>query len=210
MSPNNDILIRGDAAAQAKAIDLVRQSLVTEVSAVGPWADELEEAREDARRAGFEQGRNEGMTLGLQQGRQQMQEQMEQRLVELAATIDNVLGALEQRTDAVCADVSSQVTELALEIAEAVMAREIRTSIDPGADAIMRCLDFAPQTGDIVARLHPADLAQLGQVTGLADRKLSVTADPTLQRGDAIVSVDDATIDARLSESLRRVTEALQ
>lgn len=210
MSPNNDILIRGDAAAQAKAIDLVRQSLVTDVTAVGPWADELEDAREEARRAGFEQGRNEGLALGLQQGRQQMQEQMEQRLVQLAEMIDQVLGELDERTEAVCTNISDQVTELALEIAEAVLAREIRTSIDPGADAITRCLELAPQTGDVVARLHPADLAQLGQVTALADRKLSVTADPTLQRGDAIVSVDEATIDARLSESLRRVTEALQ
>lgn len=211
MSLNDDILIRGDAAAKAQAFDLVRQSMVSTVTtAVGPWADELNEEREAARRAGFEQGRMEGMTVGLQQGRQQMQEQMDQRLVELAATVDRVLGEIDERTDSVFDNISTQVTDLALEIAEAVIAREVRTSIDPGADAIARCLELAPESGDIVARLHPADLAQLGQVTGLAERKLSVAADPTLQRGDAIVTVDDATIDARLSESLRRVTEALQ
>ncbi len=195
------------------AIDLVRQSLgskVSEVTAVGPWAEELDGAREAARQAGFEQGRSEGVTLGLQQGRQQMQVQMEQRLVELAETIDTVLAQLEERTEAVCSDLADQVGELSLEIAEAVLAREIKSTVDPGAEAITRCLDLAPRTGDIIARLHPADLAQLGQVTGLADRKLSVTADPTLQRGDAIVTVDEATIDARLSESLRRVAEALQ
>lgn len=223
MSPNNGMLIRGDAATQAKAIDLVRQSFVTGatttsavdannpiVGAVGPWAQELEEMREEARRTGFESGRNEGLALGLQEGRQQMQNQTEERLAELAATVDQVLAGLEERNEEVCHSLSDQVADLALEIAEAVLAREVQTSIDPGADAITRCLELAPATGDVVARLHPADLAQLGQVTAIADRKLTVTADPTLQRGDAVVSVDDATIDARLSESLRRVAEALR
>lgn len=215
MSPSriitgNDILIRGEAAAQAKAIDLVRQTAGTGVSAVGPWAAELEEAREAARRAGFEQGHREGTTLGLQQGRQQMQEQMDRRLAELAETLDHVLDRIDERNQQVCEDIAKQVTELSLEIAEAVLGHEVTTAADPGAEAIVRCLDLAPQLGDVTARLHPADLAQLGDVQALADRELSVTADPGLQRGDAIITVADATIDGRLSESLKRVAEALR
>lgn len=215
MSPNNvfagnQILIRGDAAAQAQAIDLVRQTAGAPVSAVGPWAAELEEAREAAREAGFEQGQSEGMTLGLQQGRQQMQQQMDQRLAELSATLDNVLDEIDERTRQATVDIADQVTDLSLEIARAVLGHEVALAVDPGADAITRCLELAPASGDVVARLHPADLAQLGEVTALANRKLSVTADPSLARGDAVITVDDATIDARLNESLRRVAEALR
>lgn len=218
MSPNdagagNQILIRGDAAARAQAIDLVRQtagSAVGAAAAVSPWTADLEQEREAAREAGFEQGRNEGMTLGLQEGREQMQQQMDQRLADLAATLDNVLAEIDERSHELCQGLASQVSELALEIAEAVLGHEVAAATDPGAEAIARCLEMAPVSGDVVAQLHPADLAQLGEVTAMANRKLSITADPTLKRGDAIVTVEDATIDGRLSESLRRVGEALR
>ncbi|MEL6984335.1 MAG: FliH/SctL family protein, partial [Actinomycetota bacterium] len=61
-----------------------------------------------------------------------------------------------------------------------------------------------------VVRLHPDDAEGLGPVPGVGDRELIVATDPALSPGDAIVSVDQLTIDARLSESLRRVEEALR
>lgn len=206
MSPSNDILIRGDEAAKAKPIDLVHRPEPGQVGAVGPWADQVNDARESARRSGFEQGRKEGYAVGLEHGRRQV----EQKLAGLARSVDALMAAVDERCNEVGDRLAAGTTALALEIAEAVLRREVALAADPGAEAIVRCLELAPSTGDLVARLHPDDAANVGDVLGLGERKLTIVDDPSLDRGDAVVTIDDATIDARLSESLRRVGEALQ
>lgn len=211
MSPSsirtgNGILIRGDEAAKAQPIDLVSREPAAPLNAVGPWAEQLNALHESARQQGFEQGRAEGQSRGVEEGRQQMAELG----VSLRSAIDRLLSQLENGVAEVGDRLATQTVDLALEIAAAVLGREVAATEDPGAEAIARCLEMAPATGDLFARLHPADAAELGRIEGLADRGLMITADPTLQRGDAIVTINDATIDARLSESLRRVAEALR
>ncbi|MGI9598369.1 MAG: FliH/SctL family protein [Acidimicrobiales bacterium] len=199
------ILIRGDEAARAKPIDLVGGESAAPLNAVGPWADQLNALHESARQQGFEQGRAEGHGRGVEQGRQQMVELSSS----LRTSVEQLLMKLEAGSAEVGDRLAAKTVDLALEIASAVLGREISLTEDPGAEAIARCLEMAPATGDLFARLHPEDAAELGRIEGLADRGLMITADPTLRRGDAIVTIDDTTIDARLSESLRRVAEAL-
>ena len=43
----------------------------------------------------------------------------------------------------------------------------------------------------------------------LADRRIEISADPSLKPGDAMVHADDATIDGRLGAALARVAEVL-
>ncbi|MEM7274181.1 MAG: FliH/SctL family protein [Actinomycetota bacterium] len=209
----DEILIRGAAAARAKRIDLVARRDTPEVQAVGPWAEELERTREQARLAGFEQGRREGHTQGMAEGQEQLDRElaeMSAMITTLTASIATLADQVEVRLDEIGESASNAVVDLALEIAEAVLGREVSVADDPGAEAIARCLDMAPAYGDLVAHLNPDDAARLGEIEGLEDRRLVVTTDPTIASGDAVVMVDDATIDARLSESLRRVAEALR
>ncbi len=203
---HNDILIRGDEAARAKPIDLVGREPSASLNAVGPWAEQLNALHESARLQGFEKGRAEGHNVGVEQGRQAITDMG----ASLAASVDELLSQLEAQAAALGDRLAAQTVDLALEIAEAVLGREIACSDDPGADAIARCLEMAPATGDLFAKLNPTDAAELGRIEGLADRGLMITADPALRRGDAVVTINDATIDARLSESLRRVAEALR
>lgn len=214
---NNDILIRGAEAARAKPINLVKSHANQPLQPVGPWADELAETREEAREAGFAQGREEGQALGLKEAQSQAEREMNRIQAESDAELDNLRGAIEAMTSALEEHMAALVegtpvntVNLALEIAEAVLGHEVAATDDPGAEAIARCLDLAPATGDFNAHLHPDDLAVLGDVPGLEGRSLTLTPDSSLQRGDAIVKIGEATIDARLSESLRRVGEALR
>ena len=200
--PGDQILIRGEAAARAQRVDLVAGIAPGAMGAVGPWADQLDDARD----SGFERGREEGLAAGLEDARRQNEEQQ----AELVAAVNALLEELERRAEDLGRQLADQTADLALEIADAVLNREVAAADDPGADAIARCLDLVPSTGCLVARLSPADAAGLGDVPGLGDRQLVVAADPTLSPGDAIVSVDQITVDARLSESLRRVGEALR
>ena len=205
-TPGSGILLRGEEAARAQPIDLVARNPSDPAPAVGPWAEQLNALHESARRQGFEQGRAEGRTQGLEEGR----EQLNRLTTSLTAAVDRLLTQTETASAEIGRQLETRTVDLALEIAAAVLRREISVSDDPGADAIARCLEMAPSTGDLFARLHPDDAAELGRVEGLADRGLLITPDPTLERGDAVVTINDATIDARISESLRRVAEVLR
>ncbi|MEM9563291.1 MAG: FliH/SctL family protein [Actinomycetota bacterium] len=200
------ILLRGPAAARARRVDLVGDPDPADLDAVGPWAEHLDDAREVARTSGFQQGRQEGLAAGLEAARHKV----EQDRADLGASVETMLDGLQARSEELGAQLAEQVTDLAIEIARAVLDREINSADDPGAEAIARCLDLVPGTGALTARLSPEDAEALGEVPGLGRRELVVAADPNLSRGDAIVSVDQITIDARLSESLRRVEEALR
>ncbi len=200
------ILLRGPDAARARRVDLVGAPDPADLDAVGPWAEHLDDAREAARSSGFQQGRQEGLAAGLEAARQKV----EQDRADLGQSIQAMLDGLQARSEELGAQLAEQVTDLALEIARAVLDREVDSADDPGAEAIARCLDLVPGTGALTARLSPEDAEALGEVPGLGERELVVAADPNLSRGDAVVSVDQITIDARLSESLRRVEEALR
>ena len=200
------ILLRGADAARAKPLDLVGVSQGAELGAVGPWAEQLEAERETARASGFQQGRQEGLAAGLEASKARCQQQRDT----LAQVVDAALDGLDSRSAELGRQLASQVTDLAMEIARAVLDRELTVADDPGAEAIARCLDLVPDTGALVVRLNPDDAASIGEIPGLGDRELVITEDPTLTSGDAVVTVDQITIDARLSESLRRVEEALR
>ncbi len=59
--------------------------------------------------------------------------------------------------------------ELALQIAEAVLGRELEVAVDPGADAVRRAVTTTPVDVPLVVRLHPDDLAAL-DASVLGDR----------------------------------------
>jgi flagellar assembly protein FliH len=214
------VVIRGEDAARAKRIDLVgagRHQVVDPAKAYGPWAEELEQARDEARARGYAEGHDQGMTDGLAQAHEQAQaevqaleERFQRELGELGDVVRTMLDGIDERCDEVGDQLAAQVVDLALEVAEAVIGREVSVATDPGADAVARCIEMVPGTGTLVVRLHPDDVALFDTLPGLDGRELVVAADPSLERGDAIVSADQVTIDARLSTSLERVAEALR
>lgn len=103
-----------------------------------------------------------------------------------------------------------QTVGIALEIAEMVMMREVATAIDPGRDALVRCLSEVTRDEQVVVRLNPADLAQLGPFEDLlVDRSFELVADPSIPSGDAVADTTNGSVDARLSGALERVREEL-
>lgn len=122
----------------------------------------------------------------------------------LATAVDRAGEALTDTQEAVAA----QAVEMALQIAAAVLQREVLTATDPGADALVRALVSVPPAVPVTVRLHPADRAQL-DLAVLDGRPAVVVADATLQRGDAVVETETQVVDARLSAALDRVREVL-
>lgn len=168
---------------------------------------------EGATEEGYRQGYDEGFTAGLEDAANAIEsrerrrgEQLEQVLAQLADAVDDIAN----RHDDVVVRIERQVVEIAFEIARTLLARELRATDAGGADAIHRALQFAPPTGPVIARLHPDDIAALADPAGLlANRALTLVADPTLAPGDAIVDVGPAHIDARIEPALARIREVL-
>jgi len=122
--------------------------------------------------------------------------------LELAA--DRVEASVRQLNE----DLAAQAVELALQIAEAVLGRELATVDDPAADALRRALARVPDDVKVTVRLHPADRADLDPSV-LGGRSVTIEADPSLARGDAVVETDSGLVDAGVGAALARVREVL-
>jgi flagellar assembly protein FliH len=165
-----------------------------------------EAAAAEGRRAGFERGLFEGRAHGEFEARQAV----EGRVAELVDRTERALVALRDEVDAGRANVSGEVVDLALRIAEAVVGRAIDLDQVGGRDALIRALALAPDRGDLTARLHPEDAASIGDVAELvAGRELTVVSDPMLRRGDCVLDIGSTRVDATLAGAFERVREVL-
>ena len=104
--------------------------------------------------------------------------------------------------------VTARALDLAVQIAEAILAREVGLSEDPGADAVRRALALVPVGAAVVVRLHPEDRDRL-KADAFDGRTVRLVDDPTLARGDAIAEADDTVVDATLAAALERVRQVL-
>ena len=211
-------VLRGSRARSVSAarwqVDLRRPSEV-------PVPEEVvERATANARATGYAEGWAQGQrearaAAAVEQARVQAAGREYER--ERAALVERALGAvadaaaaLERRTVPVVEDLAEQVLHGAVELAEALLGRELSESPERGRDALRRVMAVAPETGTVTVRLHPDDLAALGEAPAFPGREIRLVADPTLAPGDAVAQHGTTTVDARLSEAVRRVREALR
>lgn len=121
---------------------------------------------------------------------------------------------LEQRAVVPAEQLRDAVLHGALELAEALLGRELELSAAPGLDALRRALDLAPTGVPVTARLNPADLpATRDALAALADgalaREVHLIADASVERAGCVVECDAVRVDAQLSTALARVREVL-
>lgn len=168
---------------------------------------------------GYEAGRLAGYRDGHAAGIEEARAAAAAAAADVAADADRALGALSgaarQVQEWVTAEVAGferAVVDAAVELACAMVGHDVAASVDPGRDAIERALRLVDGPHAVVARLHPDDVAALGDVAHLAPgRDMSVVADPAVERGGCILDLGDGRIDARLSTAVERVrTELLE
>ncbi|MER7002608.1 FliH/SctL family protein [Dactylosporangium sp. NPDC000555] len=125
--------------------------------------------------------------------------------------IGGAADALEGRAVTAARDIEDEIVSTALAIAEAVLARELRTAAEPGREALTRALALAPSSSPVTVRLNPADRLTIGRTELVMDgRTVSIVDDPSLRPGDAVALSGATTVDARLGPALDRIREVLQ
>ena len=164
---------------------------------------------ESARREGFDAGSAEGYGAGYTHGLEDARRHIE-LLGQLVERLGREADALAARETTARVDLEDQVVAAAMQIAEVIVGHELARPDDRGRDAIARALALAPVHGDITARLHPADIAVLGDAAILAPgRVITIVPDPSLTPGDCVVDVASCRIDARISAAVARAREVL-
>ena len=110
-------------------------------------------------------------------------------------------------------DAQRSVYEAALDLAEAVLQREIAPGPDSARSLLTRALDVPADVHPTVLRLHPDDLLHVNLLvqSGEADvpHGLVLIPDPRLTPGDAITEHAEGALDARISTALARAREVL-
>ena len=201
------VILRGEAARTARPILLASHRAPAEILATGPWAQHLDQARQAAHDQGLAQGRAEGRDAGRAEARAEVRARTEAALQALEGGAARLAS-----TDAVSvAEMAPRILELGLELAQLILQRELASSEDPGLDALRRVLPVAPDEGDVVVRLNPADVAELGSYSELArGRNVTIVADATLASGDAVLDCGPSRVDGRLGEAVARLARALR
>lgn len=211
-------LVRGAAAADLPAAPL--EGLL----------DPLQRSGLDALAAAARQdARAEGYAVGWAQGRRAAEEAAQREAAAAAAeraefatrsqasllsalrALTAAADALESRAVVPAAELSAAVVAGAFELAQALLGRELALATDPGMDAIRRALTLAPENRPVTARLHPDDASVARAELATADlgREVLIVADPTVERGGAVVDCDATRVDAQLGPALERVREVL-
>jgi flagellar assembly protein FliH len=220
MSSSPDPVIR---AADAGHVSAARFDIDLRHEAPVPH-EAVERARTAGRTAGYAEGWAQGQqaaAVAAHAARDQAEAAHHAFEARRQAALDSVLAAVGQavaRLDArivpTLNDLQETVLASALELAEAVIGRELELAQNGGLDAIHRALAMAPPTGDVRVRLHPNDYRNLlttdtgGEFT-YEGRVIRMQPDPGLQPGDAVAECGPTTIDATIDAAMARVREVL-
>jgi flagellar assembly protein FliH len=212
MSSSPDLRARVPGAGPRVGIlrGLVAAEGAAPSGAVAVGGTAVRDARAQAEATGFAEGYAAGVAAA--------EAEVAARAAAFEEGCRRALAALRQaaedlrRRQAVALDeVADQAAALALEIARAVLQREVAASADPGRDALARALHLVPDEGPVAVRLHPADAARAGDVADLLPgREVVVVPDPSVQPGGCLVQVGATRVDAQLSTALERVAEVLR
>lgn len=130
------------------------------------------------------------------------------RVDRAVAALAAAVRAVDERMLPVISDAEQTLVETAVELAEAILCRELSAGEGSARAAIERALASVDRTSVRAVRLHPADLDALDDET----RRLctvDLVADSSLSRGDAIADLPDGYLDARIGTALARARAAL-
>jgi flagellar assembly protein FliH len=164
-------------------------------------------------RRGYDAGYAAGMAEGVAAGRGAAAAESAAavaRLEALGRSLATAAEELRRRQALELVGLEDALARAAVDLASAIIGRELEVSASPGADALARALALVPAGSTAVARLHPSDAASLGEAPlGGTPGALTLIPDPAVEPGGCILEVGDSRIDAQLGPALDRVRAAL-
>ena len=143
--------------------------------------------------------------------REQHEDEMrrgQDRLARSISALNSAVFSLEGRTIALITEMQDVLAAASVELAEALLGRELANGEDCARSALFRALEGVDTELVQRVRMNPADLAALDEET-LRRARVDFVGDPGLQRGDAVTEFPDGYLDASLDAALHRARTAL-
>ena len=199
-APARSRIIRG--ASFPHRVSPLEAEIPQPVAPVDPVVAAAEERR------GYDDGYRTGMAEGLAAGRAAMAAESvaaTARLEDFGRSLAAAAEDLRRRQALELTGLEDALARTAVDLASAIIGRELQVSVSPGADALARALALVPAGSVAVARIHPADAAVLVEPPG----GVTIIPDPAVESGGCILEVGDSRIDAQLGSALDRVRAAL-
>ncbi|HZP30984.1 MAG TPA: FliH/SctL family protein [Acidimicrobiia bacterium] len=200
-------MLRGEAATravQAALVDLVNQPSGSYGAHLGG-----QHLPGDVPDPAMEQGYRDGYEAGLAEARRQEAARIDELRV-AASAMARAADALVAAQTAALGHVEAVLPQMAFELTELLLGRELELAQNAGRDAVARALAVTPEASAVTVRLNPHDAALVGDLGDLAGgRPLTVVADPQVAPGDCLADADTTRIDATLAGALDRVRRAL-
>jgi flagellar assembly protein FliH len=210
-TPGRARVIRGSEAAAAGAAALASDLAPTSAGGFTGMVDRnlVEKVKAEARQEGFATGYAEGLDKA-QHAADAAHAEAERRIRQACAALLTAAGALAERQAIGLSDMEDEIAEIAFELATALVGHELAAAEAPGRDAVARAISLAPAKAAITVRLHPDDVAVIGDPDQLAPgRDLTIIPDPRVEPGGCIADAGGSHIDAQLSTATERVRQAL-
>ena len=155
-------------------------------------------------RRGYDEGYRAGMAEALAAMAAESAAHLP-RLEALIRSLDESAADLRRRQALELAGLEDALARTAVDLASAIIGRELQVAASPGTDALARAMGLVPAGATARARLHPADAELVTETpTGV-----TIIPDPAVEPGGCILEVGDSRIDAQLGSALDRVRAAL-
>jgi flagellar assembly protein FliH len=222
-SPDTAQLLRGASAGSATpyAVGADLRGAAARRRLLDPVVQqELDAARAAAEAAGYAAGWAAGQHAARAAAEAEMEAWRAQaaavaaqhaaRLGQAVAAVERGASALERAAAPVAAECDAALAAAAVELAEALLGRELALTADPVMDGVRRALSLAPNGRPVTLRVHPDDASTLASddLAGTG-RVITVVADPTVEPGGCVAECDATRINAQLGTALDRVRETL-
>lgn len=165
-------------------------------------ADRIEEARAEGYQQGYAAASEELATTS-EGDRQRRMAQVTSALVAAAERL------AAERADAVSV-AEVEVVALAVELAEAVVRRDLAMGHGAAADALRRAVSLVPAGEDLLVRLHPDEVVAPDELQAVVpESRIRVVADPEVEPGGCVVNAGPCHIDAQIGPALARARQFL-
>ncbi|MET1085872.1 MAG: FliH/SctL family protein [Arthrobacter sp.] len=188
---------------------------------------QLRQPEPESRNDGYIHGHAAGYTAGLRAAEAERLNRLEELEADyaarrgqlqseakrLAGLLHSAAAALNARTIPTVTAAEETLVAAAVELAEAILGYELADRSKAARAALDRALSGTKGLDVVSIRMNPQDLAVLNGVdlngVKTGSTGVALTADPSLNPGDAVADLPHGFLDATIGSALARVKEAL-
>ncbi|HOZ47406.1 MAG TPA: FliH/SctL family protein [Candidatus Hydrogenedentes bacterium] len=157
----------------------------------------------------------EAYEKGLRHGQEAGRKAFDESIGQCAEALQAAADAIKQAREGFLRSLEPQVVELALRVAQRILAREARTDRELVLTTVRRALEALVDRESVVIHIHPVDLkalrehrvALLDEFEGLAT--FEVRPDEAIEPGECRVDSASMHVDARFAAQCERMLDAL-